>query len=419
MKKTISILLVITILMNFILCSSCYADGQSEGTESLNSETMLNQDGGNEAPPGEGSPETLVEEGKVARKNGQAADEETNEGIGGISIIGVILGYLALILDIIPLQLHVILSSMTITTTTTNVGSTVQDADFWVTIDRIVFNKVPLFNINYFNDDTEYSVGTGANQITLTADDTNLDMKTSIAKMFIVCRVIAMIISLLVLIYIGIRMALSTVASDQAKYKKMLLSWVESVFLLFILAYIMVIIIYASESLTNVFYNIKCKLQSTGGESFETTIVNSIFDGIFNASGLKLAMYSIMYWILVYTQFKFFYLYMKRLLMVGFLIMIAPLITITYPIDKAGDGKAQAFGAWMSEFVMNVLIQPLHAIIYIIFMFTAGEIAKYAPILGLIFMMSLGTVERTVKRMFNTGKLTSLGGLNSFRKGKK
>ena len=41
--------------------------------------------------------------------------------------------------------------------------------------------------------------------------------------------------------------------------------------------------------------------------------------------------------------------------------------TVTYSIDKAGDGKAQAFGNWLSEFVMNVLVQPLHAIIYLVF----------------------------------------------------
>ena len=72
----------------------------------------------------------------------------------------------------------------------------------------------------------------------------------------------------------------------------------------------------------------------------------------------------------------------------------------------------------MGEFVMKVLIQPLHAVIYLIFMFTAGEIAKYAPILGLVFMMSLGTVEKTVKRLFYAKSLSSLGGLNSLKKGK-
>ncbi len=40
------------------------------------------------------------------------------------------------------------------------------------------------------------------------------------------------------------------------------------------------------------------------------------------------------------------------------LIIIAPLITITYSMDKMKDGQAQALNTWMREFMFNVLIQP-------------------------------------------------------------
>jgi hypothetical protein len=80
--------------------------------------------------------------------------------------------------------------------------------------------------------------------------------------------------------------------------------------------------------------------------------------------------------------------------------------------------KAQAFENWMQEFTINVLIQPLHCIIYIVFMFTANEISKYAPIIGLFFLLSLGTVEKTIKRLFNVNKTSSLGGLGFKKKGK-
>ena len=56
-------------------------------------------------------------------------------------------------------------------------------------------------------------------------------------------------------------------------------------------------------------------------------------------------------------------MYIKRMLTVGFLIVIAPLITITYSIDKMGDGKSQALNAWLKEFIYNVLIQTFHCII--------------------------------------------------------
>ena len=119
-------------------------------------------------------------------------------------------------------------------------------------------------------------------------------------------------------------------------------------------------------------------------------------------------------------EMKFLWTYLKRFLMVGFLIAIAPLITITYSIDKAGDGRAQAFSNWMQEFTMNVLIQPLHALIYMVFVLTANNIASNSPIVAIAFLMSMGAVERMVKVVFNMKDLASLKGLRDvhfFKKG--
>lgn len=35
--------------------------------------------------------------------------------------------------------------------------------------------------------------------------------------------------------------------------------------------------------------------------------------------------------------------------------MIAPLVALTYPIDKVKDGKAQAFDMWFKEYTMNAI----------------------------------------------------------------
>ena len=44
-------------------------------------------------------------------------------------------------------------------------------------------------------------------------------------------------------LYVGIRMAISSVAEEKAKYKKMLVDWVVSLGLLFVLHYIMVFVV--------------------------------------------------------------------------------------------------------------------------------------------------------------------------------
>ena len=56
-------------------------------------------------------------------------------------------------------------------------------------------------------------------------------------------------ILLAVLIYIGIKMAISTVASDQAQYKRMLKDWAVSFALLFLLNYIIMFTIEANNAL--------------------------------------------------------------------------------------------------------------------------------------------------------------------------
>ena len=109
-------------------------------------------------------------------------------------------------------------------------------------------------------------------------------------------------------------------------------------------------------------------------------------------------------------------MYFRRVVVVGFLILIAPAVTVTYPIDKAGDGKAQAFAVWFAELVINIMIQPIHAAIYLVFMFTAGEIAKHSILIALLFLLSMTKIEKYVLRLFNLKNVTSLKPVDEERK---
>jgi len=142
---------------------------------------------------------------------------------------------------------------------------------------------------------------------------------------------------------------------------------------------------------------------------FEDTVRSHTLHFILNESGVKLAFWSLVYWIMLYIIAKFFWIYLKRFLVVGFLITISPFITITYSIDKAGDNQAQAFNTWMKEFAANVLIQPLHAILYMVFVMTANELATDAPIVGIVFMFAMTQGEKIVKRVLKVGGMSIKG----------
>ena len=234
-------------------------------------------------------------------------------------------------------------------------------------------------------------------------------------------RLVAIALSLLTLIYIGIRMAISTVASDQAKYKKMLIGWIESIFLLAVMLYIMAIIIIFSNKLTEMFFKTRNDLFGTSITGFtgkygvfEDEIRGTVSDLVFSLSGLQVTFWSFLYWFMLYMVGKFFWTYTKRFLMTGFLIAISPYIIVSFSIDKAGDGRAQAFSRWVREFLVNVLIQPLHAFLYLIFVFSANAIAAEAPIVGIAFMFAMTQGERMVKRVFNIEGLTSIRGVDHF-----
>ena len=94
----------------------------------------------------------------------------------------------------------------------------------------------------------------------------------------------------------------------------------------------------------------------------------------------------LVYFTLLGMTTAFLFSYIKRMLTVGFLIIIAPLITITYSMDKMKDGQAQALNTWMREFMFNVLIQPFHVVIYLVFVSTTLDLLSTGPSLAKMFL---------------------------------
>src|SRR5699024_8132153 len=97
---------------------------------------------------------------------------------------------------------------------------------------------------------------------------------------------------------------------------------------------------------------------------------------------------------------KFFLIYIVRVFKVDFLIMIAPLICVTYPIDTMGDNKAQAFNNWIKEMIGEIFLQPIHLCIYLVFIYSAGEIAIEATLIAIMFFAALSNGEKIIRRAF-------------------
>ncbi|MBR3512360.1 MAG: hypothetical protein IKN74_05340 [Clostridia bacterium] len=352
--------------------------------------------------------------------------EGDNNSYGGVvtTVLASILGIVTLLFDLIVFQVDIAAGVLSNTTEdiASEGGGSSEKLNFFLTIERIVFNRIPIFNANYFDTEDEYKVG----EITLTSSKLVNAIKENVATVYGFTRILAIAVALLMLIYIGIRMAMSTISADQAKYKKMFISWVESIVVLFLLTYIMVAIITFGEILTGIFSDLNNQVSKmvdeTGAEvtyKVEEELRLDVIRVGLKSLGVTLVAYSIIYLALLFMILKFGWLYLKRFFSIGFLIVIAPLITITYSMDKAGDGKAQAFSTWTREFLVNVLIQPLHALIYLVFIASCAQIARVAPFLFLFFLLSLGKAEQMVMQVFDLKKGFELGGLDKFFGGKK
>ena len=218
-------------------------------------------------------------------------------------------------------------------------------------------------------------------------------------------KLIAVAALLLVLIYLGIRMALATIASEKALYKKALIDWTCSLSLVFLLPYIMSFIIAINKALVSTLSPTDDKIK----DAILDLAVMSLGVDI-NAIGA-----TVVYVMICGQTLGFLIMYIKRMLTVGFLTIIAPLISITYAIDKLGDGKAQALSAWFKEYAYNILIQPFHCIIYCSLVEVAlkelggtGSEALQKAVLAIICLKFVGDAEKIVRKIFGFESASSL-----------
>lgn len=268
----------------------------------------------------------------------------------------------------------------------------------WFTIEDTVFNKIELFDADYFLSEPN-------------DNDFNKVIKESVAVFYYLTKIIAVFCGLIMLIYLGIRMALSTVASQMAKYKDMLKDWLVSMILIFLMPYIIGLVSLISGGLVQILANITPK-------TFEQNLVWQVLNLMNETTGWSYVAVALMYLVMTFYQIKFFLMYLNRMMSMGFLIIISPLITITYStktsIAGKGGGKSKMFDTWFKEYTVNAFIQPLHAAIYMVFMISAAEIFTVAPLLAVIFFMSLSRAEKIVKNILGMRKMTSIHSMSAY-----
>ena len=245
-----------------------------------------------------------------------------------------------------------------------------------------------------------------------------LDLHSTIANWYLSLRNLSIVILLSVLLYIGIRIVISSTASDKAKYKHMLMDWVVALCIVFFLHYLMSFILTITSMITDGINNsteILVELDDPKGGPFYfvTDLTGLCRIQVQYANLATRLMYLLFYLALVIHTVLFTWTYVKRAITMAFLTLIAPVVAITYPIDKMGDGKAQAFSIWLKEFLFNALLQPFHLIIYTVFLGSASQIIIKNPIFAILFLAFIRPAEKLLRNMFGFEKSSTAGSLGT------
>lgn len=287
------------------------------------------------------------------------------------------------------------------------------DEQIYISPETIIKGKFLSLNANIFEDiqpgsgDYYDSGDVGGGNGKILAARTNL--RKTISGWYYALRNLALVALLSILVYVGIRMVLTSVSQDKAKYKGMLVDWLVAICLLFVLHFIMIVTLNVTSTITNAIgtkgnnlnllqkpSEIVTGVLESGYDTMEWTDPD---DGEVYTTADVFVQELIIFVIILYTGI-FLWKYLKRMITIIFLVLLAPISCITYPIDKIGDGKAQAFNTWLQEFIYNVIIQPFHLLIYIVLVSSAIDLANSNIIYTICCFSVIIPAEKFIKQMF-------------------
>ena len=306
--------------------------------------------------------------------------------------------------------------------------------------EMIFANKVELFNINFISklNPDDYEVK---------SDDTTSSieaLRKTISGWYVAIRNLSLVAMLSILIYVGIKIIISSAAQDKAKYKQMLIDWIVGICLLFMLHYIMAFTLKVTELITemvskNTVGSIKLvdprdsskelileatedstdeDINTTGTDygikkGDEVTTVGNLTSYVRLYCGLHDVSqsfgYMVIYLFIIFYTVVFCVVYIKRMITVAFLTVIAPFVAMTYPLDKMSDGKAQAFNFWLKEYIYNALIQVFHLILWSLLVGSAIDLVKTNLIYAIVVMACMKPAEKLLKEMFGMNSRTAPG----------
>ena len=219
----------------------------------------------------------------------------------------------------------------------------------------IFFNRFTLLDVNVFSMQNR----DGAN---IEEDSLVAKIRTSIASWYYALRALAISLAGIMFLWnIARAMSKNTSADQKVVAKNAIIDWILSFALIFFMHYIIILVITFNDMFCDFLENVATNMVDTvNASNFLDTLEGAVFSNNFILGVAALIVYALVN----FQTLLYILIYVQRFLTVIFLIMISPLVPITYSMDKMRGGSGVTLNTWFKELVYNVFVQSLHALVY-------------------------------------------------------
>lgn len=264
-----------------------------------------------------------------------------------------------------------------------------------ITIDKIVFNKVILLNANLFENSTNSAVSNMATTV-----------RTVINTWYKLFQGIALVVIMISLILAGMRMMLGTAIEKAGALESGKKIFIASA-LIFLFPFVMKYAFEINEAILTMIYTGVYNVESpagiaispisdltieeleerspqyvsgaglrlsAGSEEATQMYINKLQQNAgkgdlmrvmraFAGATLRLV-YVIIWYILLIQTYIMVIIYIKRFVVIAFLITVYPIVVVGYVTGSMFGASHNAFNKWTNKFLSNVFLQTLHGVIY-------------------------------------------------------
>lgn len=269
-----------------------------------------------------------------------------------------------------------------------------------VTAASLIFGEFITLDGKPYQLSTDYNSSVTPSTVTNGVDE----VKKNISGWYQGIRNIVLVASIAAVIYSSVRVVIvdrrsGSAARELASWKKVLGRWVFSLFLIMTIYLVLILISVINDNIMDNLWEIRLNLESGGYKAFEVAFYEAISTGAIQNGGLTYLAYVIEYVFFIFVQLMFAIKYILRAVVLMFFYAIAPFIVFMNGFNLMRGKDGDVLKDFFKNFLSLTFMQPLHAMLYLVIMFSVSEIASTIPLAGIFVLFMLYRSDKIAKTM--------------------